>query len=321
MESLEGTTDGKWEQLNWQSNQLRTGVVSEVRRYLTYIFRPLSLVFRKDLKRIVFWQQFYGISYGFWSQIFHRKKTAEILVMPFIYKPKNGVAGQVFAWYVRYALASGYVDHLLCPSVSEAEKAIEVFGMSERDILVCPWGIEDAAKSFMTSVPANAFCLLDVGRSNRDHNMLVEAVRGTDFEVTIIDDTYHPAEIPPNVEVLNDVSGDSMLERMAACSAVVIPLKDPDLASGQTVLLQAWSLGKPVICTEGRGLMTDYATDEVNCLAFETSSGLIRAVERLREDSDLRKRLAQNGRELFEENYTEEVLGRNVGDAFTEGSR
>lgn len=316
LDALGDSTGMMWEQLNWQSNQLRAGAVSEVRRYLLYIFKPLSLVFRRDLDRIVFWQQFYGISYGFWSRLFHRRKTAEVLIMPFIYKPKNGGAGKLFDWYIRRALMGGYIDHILCTNRAEAMKAVDTFGISEKDILICPWGIEDDAKRFITSTPASGFHLLDVGRSNRNHDLLVEAVRDTDLEATIIDDTYHPAEIPPNVEVLNDVSGDMMLKRMAACNAVVIPLKDPDLASGQIVLLQAWSFGKPVICTKGKGLTTEYATNEVNCLSFVTAPELLHAVGRLREDFSLCKRLAQNGRKKFEENYTEEALGRNVGQTF-----
>lgn len=102
----------------------------------------------------------------------------------------------------------------------------------------------------------------------------------------------------------------------------MIPIDAPDVSAGQTVLLTAWSFGIPVVCTRGRGLSDDYIKDGMDALLVDKDPVQLRAaLNRLRDDSKLYERLAQNGRKKFEENYTEEALGRNVGGSFMRGAR
>lgn len=313
--SLETTTQMKWMAINWQSNQLRTSKVSEVKRYLKYIFMPLLIVFRKDLKNICAWQQFYGICYAFWSRFFHRPKTARLTVMTFIYKPRDGLMGRLYSSFIHFAVSSCYIDRLVCTSSDACKRYAELFGIDRCKFVFSPIGIPDEWGAHPINSEADNGYLIDVGRSNRDHASLVEAVRGTKWAAKIIDDTYH-ADVPANVEVFNNMRGRAMLDCLANAWAVVIPLENPDMPSGQTVLLQAWSFCKPVICTRGEGL-SDYVADGVDCLAVgRNPAEIYAALGQLRDEHGLYERLVKNGRKKYEENYGLKALGERIGRTF-----
>ena len=317
MSALAEKTGLEWVAVNWQSNQPRTGIMSELRRYATYIFRPLSVVFRKDLDRIVAWQQFYGISYAFWSRLLRRPKTARLTVMTFIYKPKGGIAGKVYERFIGYALRSRYIDTVTCSSSAECDRYSEVFGVPRERFTFVPWCVEDRSSEHPFDPSREGGYVLASGRSNRDYPLLVEAATGAGFRVKIIDDTLGDVHCPPNVEVIGNAWGGASLDYLANCEAFVIPIGDPDVSAGQTVLLQAWSFEKPVVCTRGAGLSDDYIEDGVDGLLVGKDAGEMRdALERLVADADLRRRLGEAGRRKYEEGYSLSSLGRNVGETF-----
>ena len=319
MESLKRTTGMKWTAIDWQSNQMRTGKASEARRYLKYIFKPLSVVFRKDVENIVAWQQFYGISFAFWSRLLQRPKTARLTVMTFIYKPKDGWIGNLYKRFIRYAVTSRYIDTITCSSSDECNRYAEIFGVPREKFTFVPWCIEDHSTQYHRDPSRETEYILGSGRSNRDWPLLIESVRDTEYRVKIIDDTFKSAEIPENVQVFNNVSGGHALQYLANSWAFVIPIDTPDVSAGQTVLLTAWSFGIPVVCTRGKGLSDDYIEDGVDALLVDKDPVQLRAaLDRLRDDPKLYECLAQNGRKKFEENYTEKALGRNVGQTFIE---
>lgn len=317
MSALSKATGLEWVAFNWQSNQPRTGIISELRRYASYIFRPLSLVFRRDLDRVVAWQQFYGVSYAFWSRFLRRPKTARLTAMTFIYKPKKGPIGKLYERFVKYALRSPYIDILTCSSSSECERYAKVFGLPREKFSFVPWCIEDFSKHHPFDSTRDNGYILASGRSNRDYPLLIEAAKGAVFRVKIIDDTLGNVPCPPNVEILGNVWGGESLDYLANCLAFVIPIDDTDVSAGQTVLLQAWTFGKPVVSTRGAGLSDDYIEDGIDGLLVGKDAAELRAVlERLLADPDLCQRLGEAGHGKYERSYTLAALGRNVGKTF-----
>ncbi|MBM6906704.1 glycosyltransferase family 4 protein [Collinsella tanakaei] len=317
MSALSEKTGLEWSTLDWQSNQPRAGIVSELKRYATYIFRPLSVVFRKDLDRIVTWQQFYGISYAFWSRLLRRPKTARLTVMTFIYKPKGGHAGRVYERFIGYALRSRYIDTITRSSSAECDRYSEEFDVPRERFAFVPWCVEDRSAEHPFDPSRESGYVLASGRSNRDYPLLIEAATGADFRVKIIDDTLGDVPCPPNVELIGNAWGGVTLDYLANCGAFAIPIGDPDVSAGQTVLLQAWSFGKPVVCTRGAGLSDDYIEDGADGLLVGKDAGEMRAaLERLIADPGMRRRLGEAGHRKYEEGYSLSSLGRNVGETF-----
>ncbi|MCS6285483.1 MAG: glycosyltransferase family 4 protein [Nitrospira sp.] len=96
---------------------------------------------------------------------------------------------------------------------------------------------------------------LSVGRTFRDYDTLLAAFSKMKVPLRIIASrsNINASQVSPNVEVEYDLPGPQMLERMARCLAVVIPLQVRSISIGQSVLLQAMTLQKPVIVTQVPG--------------------------------------------------------------------
>jgi glycosyltransferase involved in cell wall biosynthesis len=140
------------------------------------------------------------------------------------------------------------------------------------------------------------------GGTDRDMPTLIEALGGCDVPVRIV--TFGPhtlgwrGQLPENVEVEWTMPLAAFLERLARARIAVVPLRDPDSDFGQTTLVQALSLGKPVVATRSTGVI-DYVHDGKEGLLVDARdvSGLRAAVLRLYEDADLRKACSRHALE------------------------
>jgi len=104
--------------------------------------------------------------------------------------------------------------------------------------------------------------VLSVGSEMRDYRLLFAAVRDLDVEVVVKAssawmrvgrDALGP--IPQNVRLVTErLSYAAMRDLYAGASVVTIPLVDTPQAAGITAILEAMSMGKPVVVTDSRGL-------------------------------------------------------------------
>jgi glycosyltransferase involved in cell wall biosynthesis len=101
--------------------------------------------------------------------------------------------------------------------------------------------------------------MLAAGRALRDFETAVTAVAETPFRLVIVGgagvtDRWRANR---NVQVYENVSLERLTALMAACTAVLVPLEDRKISTGQSVVLHAMALGKPVIATRTAGTI-DY---------------------------------------------------------------
>ncbi len=155
------------------------------------------------------------------------------------------------------------------------------------------------------------------GTSNRDYKTLIEAVRQTVLPLIIVGKRFNFYEnvgkIPSNIEILEEVYGQDFAQMMYKSKIVVIPLFDPNISSGQLVLLQAMELGKPIIATKAAGIV-DYVIPDHNCILVspQNSKELRCNILQLLYDSDKLKMLGENARESYLNNFTFERFIRRV---------
>jgi hypothetical protein len=131
------------------------------------------------------------------------------------------------------------------------------------------------------------------GGAGRDYATLLDAVRGTSLQLEIVIFVPGALEAPPNVRVRGPMPLQAFLERMAGAVAVVVPLDSASSPHGQTTLVQALALGKPVVATRSVGVI-DYVRDGENGFLVDAGDveALRRVLLRLVEDPELRGRLA-----------------------------
>ena len=89
-EALEKSTNEMWEIYKVISNKNHGNKLQLFIRYIKYFMAPMIIFLkRKSYKRVLAWQQFYGLILAFYFRMFKVKKTPDITIMTFIYKPKK----------------------------------------------------------------------------------------------------------------------------------------------------------------------------------------------------------------------------------------
>jgi glycosyltransferase involved in cell wall biosynthesis len=144
------------------------------------------------------------------------------------------------------------------------------------------------------------------GGTGRDFTTAIEALRETALRLRIV--TFSPetlgfaGDVPANVEVEWTLPLESFLERVAGARIVIVPLRDASSDFGQTTVVQALSLGKPVVATRSPGVV-DYVREGIDGLLVEPGDveGLRAAVLRLDGDDELRRICGRNALERARE--------------------
>ncbi|WP_395838974.1 glycosyltransferase family 4 protein [Cystobacter fuscus] len=93
--------------------------------------------------------------------------------------------------------------------------------------------------------------IASLGSSGRDYATLFKAVEGLPIQLVVV---AHPhglpsGPVPANVKVITSIPQQDYLSIIAEAELVAIPVNNQETASGQMTLIQAMSLGVPVVAT------------------------------------------------------------------------
>jgi glycosyltransferase involved in cell wall biosynthesis len=151
--------------------------------------------------------------------------------------------------------------------------------------------------------------ICSAGREHRDYGTLIKAMAGlADFKLKV--DPASPwslqadglagLKLPSNVEICRMKLG-TVRSLYAESAVVVVPLRPNAIGAGTTTLVEAMSMGKPVIITrskDGRfARRSDLVDGQHVILVEEYNVAAMRdAIQRLMGDADLRARIGANGR-------------------------
>lgn len=310
-EVLEKETKERWCVKKCITNNLHGSVFLNLLRFLYYFLFPLFfLVRRRQYGKIISWQQFYGLNIAFWSRLLRLKKLNDLTVMTFIYNKKGGVKGKIYHKYMSYIVKSGYVDRFICFAKEECGYYSNIFGVDESVFIYVPLG-----HSMVTDVEiADEGYVFSTGRSNRDYDFLVDSFRGTNYKLVIACDTYRNHVSEANVKILNNCHFKDMFKLMSKCHCVIVPLKNLKVSSGQLVVIQAMSLGKPVVCTKSDGIK-DYVVDgRTGFLINNEKEQFDIALSKL--FTEKYSEMSDNAKKMYVEYFTEEAMFRRIADVF-----
>lgn len=309
-DALEKSTGKRWKVLGLQSN-FDHGGYKDLIRYSKYFSFPLSIFFRKKkYETVLAWQQFYGLILAFYFRLFRVKNGPEIYIMTFIYKAKQSLLGRLYYLFVRYSIESKFVKNIFVYSIHEQEYYSDLFKIPKEVFKPVKLGVEDDANRMNFPLPDMGY-YLSAGRSNRDYRFLIDAWKRQDRKLKIVSDALQIQE-DDNIEVLDNCYGFDYKTMIAHSHAVIIPLQDEDVSSGQLVLLHAMMFGKPVIITKNNALES-YIVDGENGFVIEKTLESIDSALSKIEDPLIYKKMCENARVHFEKNYSQEKLGEDVG--------
>jgi len=153
---------------------------------------------------------------------------------------------------------------------------------------------------------------LAIGRSNRDYDYLIRTWEQIDYNLVIISDEYIRSDLPDNITLINDVSGDAQYPWIANCNFMIIPIKDTSICSGDTVLLTAMSLEKTIFVTSPSTLAEMYVENGVNAIFISKDEEESRKTLQKYINNGMANDIGILARKTFLEKYSRYAMGRRV---------
>lgn len=289
-------------------------------RYIKYFMAPLLFFLsREKCDLLLGWQQFYALNMAFYCRLFKVKKSTKIVALNFTYKRKKGFLGSIYYKYMKYCVDNIYLDFMHVPSYNYVESCSEELGVDKSKFIVRGFGVPDLFDNWKQSKVDCSDYSLTIGRSNRDFDFLV-SVWGTPclekHRLVIISDTYMPKkELPKNVILRNDITGDEQFPWIANADLVIIPINDGTICSGDTVLLNSMMLKRTTIVTTPSTLQEMYIKDGYNGFAIAKDINLFaQQVCEFLSDDKRRNEIGENARKMYLENFSRYAMGRQIAE-------
>jgi glycosyltransferase involved in cell wall biosynthesis len=275
-----------------------------------YLWVPLAFLARaRRYRYVVAWQQVYGLVLALASRLLPWPQGLRICILGLIVTPgkRRGPARRLLGW----ALGSPHVAAAICYNAREAALYRQVFPLAAHKIVDAR--LSDDIGPLARLAIADEGYFVAAGRSNRDHDFLLEVFAGLpDRRLRIVCDDFAALRpLPPNVEVLTHCFGDDYLRELARCHAVVMAFHDETMSSGQLVFLHAAQLGKPVVATRSHAL-DGYLEDGVDGLVVDKRIEAFRAELAALDDPARHRALAEAAQRRWAERFGFAALARGV---------
>lgn len=224
--------------------------------------------------------------------------------------------------YLRREISAALLQrmHTLLFGEAELQPMRRFFQLPTRAISVNLFGVD--AQFWRPDPAVERDIVLSIGNDGRrDFATLVEAAPQIDAPVHIITKLPLPETLPPNVVHHRgswhgaELSDARLRELYQRARAVVVPLKESNQPSGQSVTLQAMACGAPVILTETEGLWSREQMVAGRNVLFVPPGDSTRLAEQVREIIGDPQRIAQlglAGRETVEQSGNIERFAERV---------
>ena len=213
---------------------------------------------------------------------------------------------------------------VVCFASAQRERLLRQHDLDPGRVHVVPFGVDERFY-LPRPAPSNGY-VLAVGRDMaRDYRTFARALDGLDARAIIVASERNLTDIttPENVELRLDVSYPELRELYAEAACVVLPTRREGYqygadCSGQTVLLDAMAMGRPVVATE-RSTLSDYVRDRETALLVppEDPPAMQAAIERLLGDRELAASMGAEGRAAVERELTTRHMARRLAPIIT----
>lgn len=314
--AVEKATGSKWRICKAVSNENYGGVLQKFIRYAKYFLVPMKIAKdHKNYNKVLAWQQFYGLILAFYFRVFHVQNVPEIVVLTFIYKPKKSFVGKVYDKFMRFIVTSGYIKYFVVFSESEKKRYAAYFDVPETRFVFETLGYEDKTQEVSICNPKNFY--LAAGRSNRDYKFLVDAWSERKESLKIICDTLSLKSIPNNIEIFADCHDNDFFRELAKCKAVIVPLEDTHISSGQLVIIQAMMYGKPVVVTQNDTIKNYVNAERTGIVIKKTKKDLSAAIDALSNEIYYKEMSAAERRQ-YENKFSVYAMGIAIGKLLNE---
>ena len=276
---------------------------SFILKHLKWMFLAFtSIHMSQNKKTLIFWQQFTGIYYGLFCKLLFIKPKPT-LILTFIYRKRGGILGALQYKFIRFCISAPQM-HIACHSWTEKERYTRDFKFKQEDkfkFILLGEGIP--VESVRTTEDRYFF---SGGKSNREYFSVIKAFSQINEKIIICTDQLNlKNHINYSlIEIYYNKPRNEFYRYIENSFAVILTVADPEISSGQLVLLHALRYGKPVIVTEGP-CMQDYIIDDY---AFSIKKGdidsLIKNIRKLIQNQKQYNDMSKKARESYHKYFS-----------------
>lgn len=202
----------------------------------------------------------------------------------------------------------------------------KILAVEPERIAVIPFGVDtEYYDPSVVSSPVGGGGLVAVGGdSRRDYTTLAEAVRIADVPLTLVcyPRNIEGLDLPSRIKLLPGVYLDDYRRLLLSADLVVTPTVAPAYPSGQSVVLEAMSMGRATLTTDSPA-MRDYVADGSNGALVPPREPTIMAemMVALMKDADRRQSLGAAAARTVRERFSLENMWQSVSELMMAAAR
>lgn len=243
------------------------------------------------------------------------------VILQFIMREKDeSLSSRLKYIFMRWCFSSVYL--CVCSSRAECQYYQQVFRWPSTKMHYIP--LHTDPRLLDRESTKNEGFVISAGRTFRDYGTLLAAFRQLEIPLLIVASRWNigKSDIPPNVKIQYDIPGSELMEMMSRCLAVVVPLEERRISVGQSVVLQAMTLGKAVIATRVNGTEDYIEHMKTGILVPPNDPAAIKeAIAMLQNNEELRSRLGRSARNQIEQMYLPKHYARAVSARLQSASK
>jgi glycosyltransferase involved in cell wall biosynthesis len=169
--------------------------------------------------------------------------------------------------FFKWLKVQSHITTILLHSRRQYQLAVEQLRIAPEQLALIPYQVDASFWDQQPDTAEESHLICSAGLEFRDYPTLLRAVEGLEVEVVIgaashwskRRNTAADQSLPSNVQVAS-FDYEALRRVYARSAVVVVPLDDIDFQAGVTTILEAMSMGKPVIVTHSQG-QTDVVED------------------------------------------------------------
>lgn len=258
-----------------------------------------------------------GLFIAFLQSLFRIRKPRHVVIdisLPRLISPKK----KILLIVTKIIFSS--VSKVICFASKQAIFWNFSLGFGDKAVFV-PLGIEKASPCRSRPEFSKYPYIFSAGSAGRDYDTLIKAVERITVDLVIVagrdpmtGKVPISIPIPSNVKLKVEVSNEEYRLFLAKAMFVVVPLMDVPFVCGQSVVLDAMSMGKAVIGTKGLSTI-DYITDGETGLLVEAGN-----VQEMRDkiafllsNPSKVKEMGGNAKKAIDTIFNQKIMSEKIG--------
>jgi len=241
-----------------------------------------------------------------------RLRRPRHVILQFIMREKTPALHSRLKYaFMKWCLSS--VDSFICSSRRECRYYADTFGWADGRFRFLTLLTDPAHLAYGGKGEEPFF--VAAGRTFRDYDTLLKAWDGLDTKLSIVSSrgSFDGRRLPPNVTIAYDLPLFELSELMSRSTAVVLPLEDRQISTGQSVMFQAMAMGKAVIASRVSGTEDYIDHMRTGILVPPNDVDALRsAIRSVAQDATLRERLGKAARAQVEATHMPVHYARGV---------